>query len=392
MTGYNFVVNGRQYTPVPKDSAIADGFKPGCYVIKHRMNGPDYFEPVTNVNIPKKIYGDCTRYANRIWKQFKESNENVGVLLSGERGSGKTLLSKVISNMAMQEGMSTILVNDPETGSRFGELMQMIPPSVVILDEFEKIYEKDDQMKMLTVLDGVLSNRHLFIITVNDYSMLDDHLLNRPGRIRYRIKYNGLSESEIREYCNEVLIDKGQIEGILMLTSMFHKFNFDMLRVLVEEMNKYGETAIEAVQILNIDPSHSERLFEYRVFINDIEIDTNLYYSYGIGRQNPMSQDCDDSNLHIRYGLQAIKVGSKIVQTNSDQETTLYQLLANSTPNINQKYSSDVGYENAISKENLVSHNHIDGKYVYVIKDGNLNVKIVFTRESRKNDFNYYAF
>lgn len=390
MSGHNFVVNGRQYTPVPKDSAIADGFKPGCYVIKHRMSGPDYFEPVANVSIPKKIYGDCTRYANRIWKQFRESNENVGVLLSGERGSGKTLLSKVISNMALQEGISTILVNDPETGSRFGELMQMIPPSVVILDEFEKIYEKDDQMKMLTVLDGVLSNRHLFIITVNDYSMLDDHLLNRPGRIRYRIKYNGISENEIREYCNEVLIDKSQVDGILILTSMFHKFNFDMLRVLVEEMNKYGETAIESVQILNIDPSHSERVFEYTVFINDIEIDDNLHYCCGLSSQNPMSQDSTDAILTIRYGLNSSTTGSKIVLSNSD--TTLYQLLSRLVSGVDQDYNLDVDYNEILAKKNLVFHSHIDGKYVYNIKDGNLNIKVVFTREKRKTDFNYYAF
>jgi len=392
MQDYKFVVHGSQYTPVPKNSSIADGFKPGCYVIKHQMAGPDYFDPVSDVKIPSKIYGNCAKYAHRIWKQFKASNENVGVLLSGERGSGKTLLSKVISHMALQEGVSTILVNDPETGSRFGELMQMIPPSVVILDEFEKIYEKDDQMKMLTVLDGVLTNRHLFIITANDYSMLDTHLLNRPGRIRYRIKYSGMEENEIREYCNEVLKDKSQIDGILILTSMFHTFNFDMLRVLVEEMNTYNETAIESARILNIDPSNSERLFEFKVFINDVEIDDNLHYSYGIESQNPMCQTGEEANLHIRYGMPAVLSGCKITRGSDTRKkmTSLYNLVSGSKSTV--ELSEDICYENILNRANLIEQNHIDGKYVYLIKENNLNIKIVFTRENRKTEFSYYAF
>lgn len=50
-------------------------------------------EPLT---IPPKIYGDSTNRMNRIINSFKATDKNLGVLLYGESGSGKSLLAKQI--------------------------------------------------------------------------------------------------------------------------------------------------------------------------------------------------------------------------------------------------------------------------------------------------------
>jgi hypothetical protein len=77
---------------------------------------------------------------------------------------------------------------------------------------------------------------------------------NRPGRIFYLLDFRGLDIDFITEYCEENLNDKGQIENVCRVSSLFTEFNFDMLKALVEEMNRFKETAQEAMKMLNAKP------------------------------------------------------------------------------------------------------------------------------------------
>jgi hypothetical protein len=75
---------------------------------------------------------------------------------------------------------------------------------------------------------------------------------NRPGRIFYFKSYEGLDENFIREYLADNLIDKSHTETFVRITSIFAKFNFDMMKAMVEEMNRYGESPKEALALLNV--------------------------------------------------------------------------------------------------------------------------------------------
>jgi hypothetical protein len=81
---------------------------------------------------------------------------------------------------------------------------------------------------------------------------------NRPGRIFYLLDFKGLDQVFIREYCEDNLVNKQYIDQICSLTSLFGEFNFDMLKALVEEMNRYNETPTEALEMLNAKPEYDE--------------------------------------------------------------------------------------------------------------------------------------
>jgi hypothetical protein len=77
---------------------------------------------------------------------------------------------------------------------------------------------------------------------------------NRPGRIFYSLDFKGLEQDFIMEYCADNLDNTNQIGSVCRVAAMFDQFNFDMLKALVEEMNRYKETASEAMSMLNAKP------------------------------------------------------------------------------------------------------------------------------------------
>jgi hypothetical protein len=180
-------------------------------------------------------------------------------MLCGEKGSGKTLLAKMLSIDAGHMGIPTVVINQPWCGESFNGFMQMIEqPLVVVFDEFEKVYDRDDQDKMLTLLDGVYPSEKLFIITSNDRYRINEHMRNRPGRIYYRLDYEGLNREFVMEYCQDNLVNQDHIDGVCRFSMMFNSFNFDILKALVEEMNRYGEDAAKAIKMLNAKPDNDE--------------------------------------------------------------------------------------------------------------------------------------
>ena len=66
-------------------------------------------------------------------------------------------------------------------------------PCIILFDEFEKVYDDQDQEKALTLLDGVFPSRKLFIMTVNNKWRVNEHMRNRPGRIYYMLDFAGFS-------------------------------------------------------------------------------------------------------------------------------------------------------------------------------------------------------
>jgi hypothetical protein len=168
--------------------------------------------------------------------------------------------------------------------------MQMIEqPTVILFDEFEKVYDKDDQEKMLTLLDGVYPSKKLFVLTCNDKWRVDNHMRNRPGRIFYSLDFKGLEQDFIMEYCEDNLLNKEHIQGVCRVGAMFDQFNFDMLKALVEEMNRYNESPSESMKMLNAKPEFSgDSKYNISLQVKGIDIEAdNIEQSTWTG--NPLT-------------------------------------------------------------------------------------------------------
>jgi hypothetical protein len=229
---------------------IVEALPSGTYTLKKDLSG-FYFEQIDNFELPKKVYGDLTRNRDRILNTFLDRSNATGVMLAGEKGSGKTLLGKALSiEAAATHDIPTIVLNTPFCGDEFNTLVQeMHQPALFFFDEFEKVYSEDAQEAILTLLDGVYPTKKLFIITTNDKWKVDRHMRNRPGRIFYMLDFAGLDREFIREYAEDNLDNKAHVNSVMVVASLFSEFNFDMLKALVEEMNRYKETAQDAMRM-----------------------------------------------------------------------------------------------------------------------------------------------
>lgn len=266
-----FLRNGNTYRVTDEAAVdISRILPPANYIVKIDQYGNHFLEMTDSFPEPGKVYGDTLKNAERILNTFLARTPSTGVLLTGEKGSGKTLLAKQLGIDCHKIGIPVLLVNTPFCGDTFNKFIQDIEqPCMVLFDEFEKIYDSEAQPMMLTLLDGVYPSQKLFVLTCNDKWRIDQHMRNRPGRIFYMLEFNGLDVNFIREYCEDKLDEKSHIDSVCTLSALFDKFNFDMLKALVEEMNRYKETPQDAMRMLNSKPEYSERsVFEMSLIVD----------------------------------------------------------------------------------------------------------------------------
>ena len=259
---------------------VRDALPAGNYTVcQHPMTKEYYLEESEMFSLPSKLYGKVVRHGNRILETFqnRQPDTQVGVFLSGTKGSGKTLLAKYIANVS---DLPVIIVNTPFSDERFMRTIQGIrQPAVVIFDEFEKLYDKDAQESILTLFDGVYTARNkIMVITCNDKYSVRDFFHNRPSRLRYAIAFSGLDSEFIQEYCNDRLEDSPKyLEGILGLAAACEEFNFDMLQTLVDELNRYGGELSESVEILNVKPVGGNNKGTWKIKVKDLTDPTNSW-------------------------------------------------------------------------------------------------------------------
>ena len=272
-----YIKNGNTYKIASDDAIDIKTVLPvGNYIVQQDQYGNFFLEHIDDFKLPPKLYGDIGKTTNRIITTFHDRPMTTGVLLTGDKGSGKTMLAKNIAHTLADAGVPTIVINECWFGDAFNKLIQSIEQDCIVLfDEFEKVYDRDKQEKMLTLLDGVFSSKKLFLFTTNDVYRINEYLCNRPGRIYYTVRYEGLEEAFIREYCQDNLNNTQYIDQITKISVLFASFNFDLLKAIVEEMNRYDESPQDALKILNAIPeSNSNNTFDITLTVGDVVIPT----------------------------------------------------------------------------------------------------------------------
>lgn len=194
-----------------------------------------------------KLYGLETSFINRVIKTYNKTQGNLGILLNGIKGTGKTVSSKLI---AKDINLPIILIDRKLDGVH--TFLNTITQDITIfIDEYEKVY--GDSAQMLTIMDGALNStyRRLFLMTTNEL-YVDKNLLERPSRVRYLKMFNNLKPEVVEEIVDDILEFPQFKKDCISFISSLETITIDIVKAVLNEVNIHEEAPSAFESVFNV--------------------------------------------------------------------------------------------------------------------------------------------
>ncbi len=255
---------GNIYEPVNDSVKVHDFLPPASYVVRFNKQKGFFLEKYLEISQgEEKVYGVHDEKVQKVLKSFAAFERNLGVILSGKKGIGKSLFARMLSEKSIESGIPVIVVDTylPGVASYLESIEQEV---LILMDEFDKTYagvetpdgEADPQVQFLSLFDGISGGKKLFVITCNDINKLNEFLVNRPGRFHYHFRFEYPTPDEITEYLTDKLAEEYRVYIPEVINfSRRVRLNYDCLRAIAFEINSGCpfKDAIKDLNILNID-------------------------------------------------------------------------------------------------------------------------------------------
>ncbi len=307
------------------DATALDELPPQVYTLNfHQMFG--FWLNITKplLALPPKIYGNAHERVQKCIQTYNDRDAATGILMTGDKGTGKSLLMSLLANTAITElGLPVILVTQAYEGERFTSFIASLGECCLVFDELGKMYKSTvreegvHQEALLGLLDGVDKTKRLVIMTENQSMDISEFMLNRPSRIYYHFKYKKLDEVSIQDYCEDFNVGDEVIKEILDLSRRSRIFSFDMLQTIVEEHLRFGQSVSDLTDELNID-TRQEDATEMEI-IRMVSKDQSVEYEL-VG-MSPIVKKPVYGYTYISYQVKGSKPRAPTAQaTNMDAE------------------------------------------------------------------------
>jgi hypothetical protein len=241
-----FLKRGSVYSQTESNFEVLNHLDKGIYQINQNPQTGELFlvRIADNFHFGFKLYGlDQTLITHVLDTYNKQSvKKNLGILLNGAKGTGKTVTAKVLANRL---DLPVILCERPYGGlSRF--LASINQDCIFFFDEFEKNFRLkcDDNEDcagedLLSIMDGVYNadHCHIFMLTTNQLR-INDNLISRPSRIRYLKSFGEVIDRTIlEEFVDDNLIYPEYKDEIMDFVDTLTMATIDIVKSIVEEIN-----------------------------------------------------------------------------------------------------------------------------------------------------------
>lgn len=188
-----------------------------------------------------KIYGLQEDFINHVIKTYNESKTgNLGILLNGTKGTGKTVAAKMIANKLH---LPVIIVQNMGTELNLPMMNYMSTEinfdCIFFFDEYEKTFNQDTTI--LSFMDGVYNStsRKVFLLTTNNLT-IDKNLIGRPSRIMYLKKFGNLETEVASKFLDDTLDNREYKQEVLEFIELLSISTIDILKSIVKEINIHG--------------------------------------------------------------------------------------------------------------------------------------------------------
>ncbi|MFD2024156.1 AAA family ATPase [Promicromonospora aerolata] len=210
------------------------------------------------------IYGNHASRVRRIVTGYGAMDRSLGVILSGDKGMGKSLMIRMLAEQMRElHRLPTVLVQHSTPG--LGSFLDELGEAVVVFDEFEKVFasegDAESQNQFLSLFDGLSVTKRLYVLSVNELSRVNDYMLNRPGRFHYHMRFAYPEPATVATYLRNHVpgISGAEVDEVVDFARKYD-VNFDHLRAVAFEL-RLGEPFAEVLGDLNI--KRTERTGSY---------------------------------------------------------------------------------------------------------------------------------
>lgn len=269
MAQIKFADQGTEVSIIKFDTSnIKDNLPQGIWKVAFNpLSGFYLTKQLTEVNIPKQIFGSSKKQLDLITSRFERDNKSMGVLLTGDKGTGKTLLSTLLIKHYQDLGYPVILVDNAYSNVINGmvDFISQISNAVFIFDEFEKVFDTDDQQVLLNFFDDKTNSNRLSIAISNSRS-ISEFMLSRPSRFFYHFEYKKLDDETIKEVATFNGLNDSVANQLVLVKEKSYFFGFDILLSIIDEIKFRESHNVDAIiETMNIDVSTFSQLKETKL-------------------------------------------------------------------------------------------------------------------------------